>query len=252
MTDFKLDAGDAQYYRSSNIKAKDPNVTPNDFSELWAKLGLAFKLNEYRACWKCAGQPLAQRLRDKDHNWAAVQQLIADALATGLMGYAYMCPDMIGGGQYTFFYGNPDKPLDQELVVRYAQCSALMPMMQFSVAPWRVLSKENMEICRDMAKLHEKMGPEILEMVKESSKTGEPILRHMEYNFPGQGYAEIKDQFMMGENILVAPVQKKGQRKRKVVFPEGTWKGDDGSIVTGPAEKEIDVPLERLPWYRKS
>jgi alpha-glucosidase (family GH31 glycosyl hydrolase) len=172
------------------------------------------------------------------------------------MGYAYMCPDMIGGGQYTFFYNDPNKPLDQELIVRSAQCSALMPMMQFSVAPWRVLSKDNMEICRQMALLHKKMGSAILELVKASAKTGEPVLRHMEYNFPNQGYADIKDQFMMGKNILVAPVQENGKYSRKVVFPKGTWKGtwkgDDGSTVTGPVEKEIKVPLERLPWYRRA
>jgi len=249
---FKLDAGDATAYRSTNIKAKKKDVTPNEFSELWAKLGLAFKLNEYRACWKCAGEPLAQRLRDKNHNWNDLRQLVPDALALGLMGYAYMCPDMIGGGEYSFFYNNPDKPLDQELIVRSAQCSALMPMMQFSVAPWRVLSKENMVICRDMALLHEKMGPEILEMVNASSQTGEPILRHMEYNYPDKGYADIKDQFMMGDQILVAPVMEKGKRSRSVVFPEGTWKGDDGSTVEGPVVKEVEVPLTRLPWYRKS
>ncbi len=107
-----------------------------------------------------------------------------------------------------------------------------------------------------MALLHKKMGSAILELVKASAKTGEPVLRHMEYNFPNQGYADIKDQFMMGKNILVAPVQENGKYSRKVVFPKGTWKGtwkgDDGSTVTGPVEKEIKVPLERLPWYRRA
>ncbi len=134
---FKLDAGDARAYKDPNIKAREA-ISPNEFSKRWAALGLPFKLNEYRACWKLAGQALAQRLRDKGHNWQDLQQLIPDALAQGLMGYAFMCPDMIGGGEYSFFYNDPDKPLDQELIVRSAQCSALMPMMQFSVAPWRV------------------------------------------------------------------------------------------------------------------
>ncbi len=219
-----------------------PNVGP--------RLGLPFKLNEYRACWKLAGQPLAQRLRDKGHNWKDLQQLIPDALALGLMGYAYTCPDMIGGGEYSYFYDNPDKPLDQELIVRSAQCSALMPMMQFSVAPWRVLSRENMTLCRDMALLHEKMGPEILAIAKASAQSGEPMVRHLEYMYPHQGYARIKDQFMLGDSILVAPVLDKGGRSRTVVFPTGTWKGDDGSVVTGPREIEINAPLSRLPWYR--
>jgi alpha-glucosidase (family GH31 glycosyl hydrolase) len=248
---FKLDAGDASHYNDENIKASQA-ITPNAFSELWAELGLPFKLNEYRACWKLAGQPLAQRLRDKGHNWNDLRQLIPDALALGLMGYAYTCPDMIGGGEYSYFYDDPDKPLDQELIVRSAQCSALMPMMQFSVAPWRVLSQENMAICRDMARLHEKMGPEILALAKASAKSGEPIVRHLEYVYPHQGYGEIKDQFLLGDSILVAPVLEEGSRARTVVFPAGTWQGDDGSTVTGPCRQEIEVPLTRLPWYRKS
>jgi arylsulfatase A-like enzyme len=246
---FKLDAGDASTYVDKNIKASQ-DISPNEFSELWAKLGLPFKLNEYRACWKLAGQPLAQRLRDKGHNWEDLHQLIPDALAQGLMGYAYICPDMIGGGEYSYFYDNPDKPLDQELIVRSAQCSALMPMMQFSVAPWRVLSTENLAICRQMALLHEEMGPEIMVMVNSAAQSGEPIVRHLEYMYPHQGYEQIKDQFMLGDDILVAPVLEKGARSRMIVFPAGTWKGDDGSVVTGPCTQEVDVPLERLPWYR--
>jgi hypothetical protein len=247
---FKLDAGDASAYHDDNIKATD-HISPNAFSELWAKLGLPFELNEYRACWKLAGQPLAQRLRDKGHNWNDLRQLIPDALALGLMGYAYACPDMIGGGEYSYFYNNPDKPLDQELIVRSAQCSTLMPMMQFSVAPWRVLSKANMAICRDMAFLHEEMGQEILALARASSKTGEPMVRSLEYQYPHQGYAEIKDQFLLGDTLLVAPVLEKGARTRTVVFPQGIWKGDDGSSVTGPCTQGIQVPLTRLPHYRR-
>ena len=246
---FKLDAGDAEYYNDPHIVSHQ-KVGPNAFSERWARLGLPFKLNEYRACWKLAGQPLAQRLRDKGHNWPDLRQLIPDALALGLMGYAYACPDMIGGGEYSFFYDNPDKPLDQELIVRSAQCSALMPMMQFSVAPWRVLSVENLKICRDMARLHESMGQEILALAKESADSGEPMVRHLEYMYPGRGYEPIKDQFLLGPNILVAPMMEKGKRQRSVVFPPGTWQGEDGTTVQGPCTKTVEVPLARLPWYR--
>jgi len=61
----------------------------------------------------------------------------------------------------------------------------------------------------------------------------------------------VKDQFLLGSSLLVAPVVKKGGRERTVKFPAGTWVGDDGSRVEGPAEIRIDVPLDRLPWYRK-
>jgi alpha-glucosidase (family GH31 glycosyl hydrolase) len=189
-------------------------------------------------------------LRHNGHDWEDLRQLIPDALALGLMGYAYICPDMIGGGEYSYFYNNPDKPLDQELIVRSAQCSALMPMMQFSVAPWRVLNKENLAICRNMALLHEEMGAEILALAKTSSNSGEPLVRPLEYIYSHQGYAEIKDQFLLGDSILVAPVLEKGRRGRNIVFPTGTWKGDDGLIVKGPCQLKIKAPLTHLPWYR--
>jgi len=244
---FKLDAGDTKFYRGELVSFKP--TLPNEHTMHFARIGLKYPLNEYRASWKMAGLPLAQRLRDKGHRWGDLEKLIPDAIAQGLMGYAFTCPDMIGGGEYRSFLNA--KSIDQELIVRSAQCSALMAMMQFSVAPWRILNDENQKICLAMAKLHTKMGPKILELAKEAAKTGEPIVRSLEYQFPGKGYASIKDQFLLGENILVAPVTKKGARSRKVVLPDGTWKGDDGSVVVGPKTIEIEVPLTRLPYYER-
>ena len=170
-------------------------------------------------------------------------------LAQGLIGHPFGCPDMIGGGSFASFLD--DAIMDEELIVRSTQCHALMPMMQFSVAPWRILSQENLLNCKKMVNLRLEMGSTILQIANESSKTGEPIVRHLEFMFPGNGYSKVKDQFMLGEKILVAPLVEKGKRSRMVSFPPGRWKGDDGSIVIGPTEMEIDVPLERLPWYQQ-
>ncbi len=76
------------------------------------------------------------------------------------------------------------------------------------------------------------------------------MMRTLEYTYPHQGYAQIKDQFLLGDSILVASVLAKGVRGRRVLFPPGVWQGDDGSTVTGPCPQDIDVPLKRLPWYR--
>ncbi|TDL64738.1 hypothetical protein E2R56_25570 [Rhodococcus qingshengii] len=83
------------------------------------------------------------------------------------------------------------------------------------------------------------------------ASTGDPIIRHMEYSFPHQGFAKTVDQFMLGDDELVAPVVVKGLREKTIRFPAGTWQRDDGSIVEGPCTKTINVPLSRLPWYRK-
>jgi alpha-glucosidase (family GH31 glycosyl hydrolase) len=244
---FKFDAGDDEFYLGDLVSQKP--IHANAQSELYAQIGLAFPLNEYRACWKMGGQPLAQRLRDKSHTWEDLQTLVPGIIAQGLMGYAFTCPDMIGGGEFSSFENL--KAVDQDLVVRAAQCHALMPMMQFSVAPWRVLDARHLAICKYMAALHKTMGREILALAQESSRTGEPIVRNMEYVFPGQGWEELKDQFMLGNDILVAPVLEKGAVKRFIQFPQGQWKGDDGSMVTGPGRIEVSAPLERLPWYRR-
>lgn len=245
---FKLDAGDMGFYDRKNIISFVEDSIPNDHTQYFAKLGLKYPLNEYRASWKMAGLPLAQRLRDKAFEWEDMQKLIPGMIAQGLMGYAYTCPDMIGGGEYQSFLALDT--IDEELIVRSAQVHALMPMMQFSVAPWRVLSYENNAICRDMAKLHAQFGMEILEMARQSSRTGEPIVKPLTWFWPDAGYELIHDQFILGSDILVAPVVESGARSREVVFPEGTWIGDDGSKIVGPATVEIKVPLERLPYYR--
>ena len=243
---FKFDAGDPERY-AGLYSLND--ASPNEQCEMHASLGLDFSLNELRASWKLGGQPIAQRLRDKEHTWKDLQTLMPDMLALGLIGHPFGCPDLIGGGEWTSFQDT--SVMDEELVVRSAQVSALMPMMQFSVAPWRILSKENLAICKNMANLHTKLGKEILDLARESARTGEPIVRHMEYVFPGKGYDTVRDQFMLGNKILVAPVVERGKREKEVYFPEGKWQGDDGSIVDGPANLSIKVPLDRLAWYRK-
>ena len=82
------------------------------------------------------------RLSDKEHSWGntGLAALIPNAIIQSLTGHPFLCPDMIGGGEYHNFYGQ--KVLDHELMVRWAQIACLMPVMQFSVAPWRILSAQ--------------------------------------------------------------------------------------------------------------
>jgi len=76
------------------------------------------------------------------------------------------------------------------------------------------LNAQNMAICRQMAQLHVKLGPEILALARASAQTGAPIIRPLEYAYPHRGYAGIKDQFLLGDDILVAPLLEKGARAR--------------------------------------
>ena len=247
---YKFDAGDNNCYASAAIKAYEKNATTVDHTTSWARIGLEFPFNEYRACWKMGGQPLVQRLGDKDYSWAAVQQLIPQMCVAGLLGYAYACPDMVGGGQFTAFLDIDEKEFDQALIVRSAQVHALMPMMQFSVAPWRILSKENLAIVQRMAKLHAAFGPYIMQYAHQAAKTGEPIVRCMEYQYPHQGFAQVKDQFMLGDKYLVTPVVDK-RLEREVKLPKGTWRDEQGKVYKGGKTYKIKVPLARLPYFEK-
>ncbi|NDV84116.1 glycoside hydrolase family 31 protein [Bacteroides sp. 51] len=248
---FKLDAGDAKMYREEEIDVYDGKSYGAYQSELWAKLGSEFPYNEYRACWKMGGQALVQRLHDKSYSWEDMQLLIPDMLAAGLLGHAYACPDMIGGGEYSSFLNIDSNSFDQQLIVRSCQIHAMMPMMQFSVAPWRILDKKHLDICVKFAKHHEMLGEYILSYAKKASETGEPIVRYMEYSFPDEGFEDCKDQFMLGDKYLVAPVLT-SENSRSVKLPKGQWRDDEGKKYKGGKRYTFNnVPLERLPWFEK-
>ncbi|MDX1284175.1 MAG: glycoside hydrolase family 31 protein [Draconibacterium sp.] len=243
---FKFDAGDARYYAKGLSKA---NVSANEQAALFGKIGLEYPLNEYRAMWKMGGQPLVQRLRDKAHNWNDLRKLVPSMLLQGIMGYYFNCPDLIGGGEFTSFLRSAT--IDQELIVRSAQCHALMPMMQFSVAPWRVLEEQHFEAVKQAVKTREKYVDYILEEAKKTAKSGEPTIRSLEYSFPGNGYGQINQQFLIGDKLLVAPVIEPKITEHKVYLPKGKWKAFNGKTYKGNQEIIVSVTLNDLPYFEK-
>ncbi len=243
---FKFDAGDMKFYPDNTLSMGGLNS--NEHCESYAQFGLRFSLNEFRACWKMGGQPLAQRLQDKGHEWEDLQKLIPHMVVEGLSGYPFSCPDMIGGGLLSSF--EDSSTINQELIVRSAQCHALMPMMQFSVAPWRVLDKVNFEAVKMAIELRREFMPMIMSLAHQSAKCGEPIMSNLEYYFPNQGFENIKDQFMLGSELLVAPMLTKGY-SREVVLPQGIWMADDEKEYEGGRTISIEVPIDRIPYFIK-
>lgn len=245
---FKLDAGDPFFYKGL-IASKD--IIPDEHTYLYGKFGLRFPLNEYRAMWKMGGQPVVERLRDKNHKWGDVKTLIPNMLLQGINGYVFGCPDMIGGGEFQSFLNVSDSSLDQELIVRSAQIHALLPMMQFSVAPWRVLNEKNQAAVLKAVDTRMQFTSYILRLAEEAAQTNEPIVKYLEYAFPHQGYANIQDEFLLGDSILVAPIVEENSYKRKVKLPQGIWQFLDGKEFVGPIEIEVDAPIDVLPYFVK-
>lgn len=245
---FKFDGGNPDYFRGK-AKFWKPWMQACDFSHAYNMLCKEFPFNEFRAGYNMGGKPVIVRLQDIEHSWDALSQALYDVQLAGLMGLPYIIADMIGGGQAGCYA--PGAEVSSKLVVRSCQLQALMPMMQFSVAPWRVLSAEECDICRKFANLHVDFASYIMELVKHAAITGEPVVRMMEYEFPGQGFDRRMPQFMLGPDYLVAPVLREDDSVR-VELPRGRWKDDLGKVFRGPKVLELkNVPLDRLPYYKR-
>ena len=232
------ESGDPCYYHAGDKLFRD--VSTDELSRLWAEFGEQFAFNELRVCFRAGGYSLMQRLCDKQTKWdeSGIAGLIPDTLLQGLTGHPFGSPDMIGGGEYTCFLNGNENACTPEMFVRYAQIAALMPVMQFSASPWRVLPEADFQKVKAALALREKCLPEIFKAVECAKVTGEPIARSMEFVFPGQGMERVMDQFMVGDALLVAPVWKQGEVVRSVTLPEGQWRcvslGEtEGDVLNG-------------------
>lgn len=245
---FKMDAVDFDFYTSKSpiFPNADTNTTPQAQCEAYTRLAAEFQLSELRASWKGGNVPVSQRLQDKSASWDDLQLIVPDMISAGLLGYNFSCPDMIGGGLLGTFAEGAD--FDQELMIRSAQAQVMMPMMQFSAAPWRVLDKKHLDIIIKISQMHSRFGNEIIAMAKQSAKDGEPIVRHMEYQFPGQGFEACNDQYVLGGKYIVTPMLQKGTQ-RTVRLPHGTWVDETGKRYKGGKTYTINVPLDRLPYF---
>lgn len=242
---FKFDAGDFNLWPDDGVTMG--GLTNYQLCQEFAKFGERYPYNEFRASWKMGGKALVQRLHDKSHRWDALGALMPEMIAANLLGYYFSCPDMVGGGSFASFL--PGCEIDQDLIVRSAQTHALMPMMQFSVAPWRILDKEHLNAVLMSVEIRKQFLPEIIRLMERAARYGEPLVTPLEFIFPHQGLADIKDEFMLGRQILVAPMVYPG-RERTVALPSGTWIADDGKTYEGGQTITINVPLERIPYFK--
>ena len=153
-------------------------------------------------------------------------------------------PPMI---QKMAMFGWPTK----ELMIRWTQLNALMPVMQFSIMPWE-LGEDCAAICRDFTNLHLEFTPLFERVALETAETGYPVVRPVYWLAPNDPKAlECDDQFLIGNELLVAPVVEKGQRKRDIYLPPGVWMDHwTGKVYEGSTVlKDHPAPLEQIPFF---
>lgn len=189
---------------------------------------------------------------DVSRSWGGLQAQNKLLLSSGLSGLGYMSND-VGG-----FAVDKDHPYDPELYVRWLQNGVFNPVMrthaQDKPEPYHYPAQE--KILQRYIRMRYEWLPYNYTLAYENATQGLPLMRHV--NFHGEEdsdkYADISDEYLWGDNVLVAPVVTKGARTRKVVFPSGQWidwynpartfRG--GSTVTMPA------PLGTLPLFVKA
>lgn len=250
---FKFDGGNVNAYGEFAANGRrDPKYSSADINIAWNEFGSKYEYHEYKDTFNRMGKAVMQRVCDTAHAWEGngIIKLIPSGLMQNLLGYPYNSPDMIGGGLISPTEENIFN-YDGELFVRTAQLAAFFPGMQFSAAPYEVLDKKYADLVKAAADLHVKLGPKTLSLVKKAMETGTPIMQHMEYAYPECGYERETEQFMFGDDMLVAPVVKQGETEKRVVLPDGRWKDPDGKIFEGGQTIMYPAPIEVIPYFER-
>ena len=169
----------------------------------------------------------------------------------GISGFPFAGPD-IGG-----FIGEPSK----ELISRWLSVGVYTPFMRTHVdydhnyrEPW-IYGKEAEKINRELINQRYRLLPYIYSTAWEATQSGLPVSRTLaiSYSFDDQVYrAEYENEYLFGDNILVAPVMST-QQFTKVYLPAGSWYHLSTDEYSG-GEQEIVVaaPLTELPVFARA
>ncbi len=108
------------------------------------------------------------------------------------------------------------------------------------------------EIIRGLLFLREKLRPYLRTLNQAAHQRGAPPMRPLYYDFPADpAAANLSDQFMLGPDLLVAPVVEQAATSRAVYLPAGAGWVDawDGAQYAGGQSLQAAAPLERIPVY---
>ena len=200
---------------------------------------------------------------DIDSTFEALAEQIPAGLNLGIAGIPWWTTD-IGG----FKGGDPSSPYFRELIVRWFQFGVFCALFRLhgvrEPAPLSALEgtggpneiwsfgDEAYRVIKDQLALRERLRPYVMDVMAAASATGLPPMRTLFLEFPDEPETwEIKDQYMFGPDVLVAPVITYGAREREVYLPAGaTWLDAwTGEPVNEKGWTTAPAPLERIPVY---
>ncbi|MGI5862300.1 MAG: TIM-barrel domain-containing protein [Myxococcales bacterium] len=247
---------------------EDPLLAHNRYPDEWARLNaevLAERASDGRQRLFFSRAGWLGTTRHVPVFWAGDQRtsfqaddgmptVVTMGLNLGLAGVSTYGHDIAGYQSAT----NP--PSTKELFFRWTSLGALSPVMRTHHGIdakrnwWFGKDEETIAHFKRWAQLHIQLFPYFDGCSAVAESTGLPIMRALPLEFPDfePGWA-IKDEYLLGPALLVAPVLEEGKARRTVHLPPGRWipwKG--GDAVEGPVEIEVDAPLEEVPLFARA
>jgi alpha-glucosidase/alpha-D-xyloside xylohydrolase len=204
-----------------------------------------------------------------DCTWETLEAQIPVGLNAGLSGLPYWGTDT--GGFV------PTKQLTAELFIRWFQFSTFCPLFRSHGRTWKLrlpwgwntgefgplevdasrlpeareLHNAQVEpICRKYLDLRYRLLPYTYSAVRTAHDTGLPLMRALWLHYPNDAQAAgISDQYLWGDDMLVAPITKAGVTSKQVYLPQGTWydfwtgeKAQGGKTVNRPVD-QATIPI---------
>jgi alpha-glucosidase len=184
---------------------------------------------------------------DNTATWDAMALSIPMFETLGLSGEPFVGAD--AGG----FIGRTDA----ELLTRWYEIAFLTPFCRnhaqrdaYDHEPWRFGTYYE-DIVRKYLKLRYRLLPFLYSTLEEAHRTGVPVFRPLLLNYQNDtNTLDIDDEFMIGSDLLAAPILKPGTTGRLLYLPEGTWFDYwTGRQIAGGRMIQAAAPLETVPLY---
>ncbi len=212
------------------------------FMTQWIALGNDYPLCEYLPGLNQPFTPYVNGIENhNEYNWESIRKALNDMISAGLLGHSYC---------HLSFprHDLSELPRDEKLLASALQQDLFMPVANVEFAPWRITDRTLYTAVKEAIGFRTSLAEYLRETVSESARTGEPIIRHMEYQFPRNGFADCNDQFMLGAKYLFIP-NTNDVDKRTVRLPRGVWTDREGQRFRGPVVLEVDCSDGRMHWY---
>lgn len=194
---------------------------------------------------------------DVSRSWSGLRAQLPVLLGMSMSGVPYVHSD--AGG----FAGGKG---DNELYVRWLQFAAFTPIFRphgtalyekdtaaFSFpSEAALIDTPYRDYAKDAIALRYAFLPYNYSLAYQQTKYGKPLMAPLYYYFSKDTTVYgIQDEYMWGENILVAPVLEKGMKERKIYLPEGKWyNGNHGGFLKEGWHTD-SVTLSEIPVFYK-